>query len=84
MDKLARGSRTQYLHRESDDYRAAVRRKLAAYHRHIPVGLISQAILQYLAVNHPRQVWASFGSWLRTVRPGIPASDLVTAAAMGE
>lgn len=82
MGKLARGSRTQYLHRKSDDYRAAVRRKLAAYHRHIQVGLISQGILQYLAVKHSRQVWASFGSWLRTVRPGIPASELVTAAAM--
>ncbi len=82
MDKLARGSRTQYLHRKSDDYRAAVRRKLAAYHRHIQVGLIGQGVLQYLAVKYPRQVWASFGSWLRTVRPGIPASELVTAAAM--
>lgn len=82
MDKIARGSRTQYLHRKSDRYRAAVRRKLAAYHRHIQVGLISQGILQYLAVKHPRWVWASFGSWLRTVRPGIPPSELVTAAAM--
>jgi len=68
MDKIARGSRTQYLHRKSDRYRAAVRRKLAAYHRHIQVGLISQGILQYLAVKHPHRVWASFGSWLRTVR----------------
>lgn len=82
MDKIARGSPTQYLHRKSDRYRAAVRRKLAAYHRHIQVGLISQGILQYLAVKHPRRVWASFGSWLRTVRPGIPSSELVTAAAM--
>ena len=31
MDKIARGSRTQYLHRKSDRYRAAVR-------RHIQVG----------------------------------------------
>jgi hypothetical protein len=45
----ARGPRTQYLHRKSDRYRAAVRRKLAAYHRYIQVGLISQGILQYLA-----------------------------------
>ena len=82
MPKIARGSRTQYLHRKTDRYRAAVRRKLAAYHRHIQVGLISQGVLQYLAVTHPRWVWTSFGSWLRTVRPGIPPSECVTAAAM--
>jgi len=27
--------------------------------------------LQYLAANVPKLVWASFGSWLRTIRPGI-------------
>ena len=74
MDKIARGSRTQYLHRKSDRYRAAVRRKLAAYHRHIQVGLISQGMLVPRRENL-RWVWASFGSWLRTVRPGIPPSE---------
>ena len=38
MDKIARGSRIQDLHRKSDRYRAAMRRKPAAYHRHIQVG----------------------------------------------
>jgi hypothetical protein len=47
--------------------RDAVRRKLGAYHRHIQIGLIAQGTLQYLAVSCPRLVWASFGSWLRTV-----------------
>jgi hypothetical protein len=45
-------------------------------------GRASQGILQYLAVSCPHLVWASFGSWLRTVRPGIPPSELVTAAAL--
>jgi hypothetical protein len=27
-------------------------------------------------------VWNSFGSWLRTVRPGIPPSELVVATAL--
>ncbi len=31
------------------------------------------------AVAHPRLVWNSFGSWLRTIRPGIPPSELVVA-----
>jgi len=53
-----------------------------AYHRHIQIGLIAQGILQYLAVSCPRLVWASFVSWLRTIRPGLPPSELVTAAAL--
>ena len=82
MDKLARGSGTQHLHHKTDQYRDAVRRKIGAYHRHIQIGLIAQGILQYLAVSCPRLVWASFGSWLRTIRPGIPPSEFVTAAAL--
>ena len=82
MDKIVRGSGTQHLHRKDDHYRDAVRRKLGAYHRHIQIGLIAQGILQYLAVSCPRLVWASFGSWLRTIRPGIPPSEFVTAAAL--
>ncbi len=82
MPKIARASGTQYLHRKTDQYRDAVRRKLGAYHRHIQIGLIAQGTLQYLAVSYPRLVWASFGSWLRTIRPGIPPSEFVTAAAL--
>ncbi len=82
MSKTARGSGTQHLHRKNAAYRDAVRRKLGAYHRHIQIGLIAQGILQYLAVRFPQLVWASFGSWLRTIRSGIPPSELVTAAAL--
>lgn len=82
MVKTARGSGTEHLHRKTDRYRDAVRRKLGAYHRHIQIGLIAQGTLQYLAVRCPRLVWASFGSWLRTIRPGIPPSEFVTAAAL--
>ncbi len=82
MRKLPRYGRTQHLHRASDRYRDAVRRKISAYHRHIQIGLIAQGLLQHLAVTAPRQVWASFGSWLRTIRPGIPPSEFVTRAAL--
>ncbi|MGH8217373.1 MAG: IS4-like element ISCku4 family transposase, partial [Steroidobacteraceae bacterium] len=37
-------------------YRAKVRRKIAAYHLHIQVGLIAQGLLQYVAFQHPREV----------------------------
>jgi len=82
MPTIKRRSGTQYLHHQSDSYRDAVRRKLGAYHRHIQIGLIAQGILQYLAVTCPQLVWASFGSWLRTIRPGIPPSEFVTATAL--
>src|SRR5260370_38029880 len=38
MTPLRRVSGNQYLHRKSDAYRDAVRRKIAAYHRHIQLG----------------------------------------------
>jgi hypothetical protein len=41
MEKLGRRSGDQYLHWKTDEYRAAVRRKVAAYHRYIQLGLIT-------------------------------------------
>jgi hypothetical protein len=72
----------QYLHKKDDKYRNAVRRKIDAYHRHIQIGLIAQGLLQYISSAFPKLVWAKFGSWIRTVRPGICPSELVTAIAM--
>jgi hypothetical protein len=39
-------------------------------------------LLQYLAVVFPELVWKSFGSWLRTIRPGVPPSELVVSNAL--
>jgi hypothetical protein len=72
----------QYLHRASEHYRCAVRRKLGAYHRHIQLALIAQGLLQLLAIHQPKCIWTSFGSWLRTIRDGIPPSEKVTAMAL--
>ena len=82
MDKIKRTEGTQHLHHKSQTYRDAVRRKLGAYHCHIQLGLIAQGLLQYLAVTYPQLVWNCFGSWLRTVRPGIPPSEFVTSIAL--
>jgi hypothetical protein len=35
---------------------------------------------QYLA--YPQLVWNAFGSWLRTIQPAIPPSELVVAIAL--
>jgi DDE superfamily endonuclease len=72
----------QYLHRKSADYRSRVKRKMRAYHAFIQAGVVAQGLLQYLAVLAPKLVWDSFGSWLRTIRPGIPPSELVVANAL--
>jgi hypothetical protein len=82
MTPIRKASGDQYLHRKSDHYRIAVRRKLDAYHRFIQVGLIAQGLLQYLSVCFPDLVWAKFGSWIRTIRPGIPPSEYVTSLAL--
>lgn len=82
MRPIKRGSGNQYLHRHSGDYRHAVRRKLAAYHRHIQLGLVAQGILQCLAAVQPKLVWHQFSSWLRTRRSPDCPSELVVAAAL--
>jgi len=82
MTPLRRVSGNQYLHHKSEDYRNAVRRKIAAYHRHIQLGLIAQGLLQILSAKQPKVVWQSFGSWIRTVRPGLAPSEQVVAVAL--
>ena len=82
MTPLRRVSGNQYLHHKSDAYRDTVRRKIGAYHRHIQLGLIAQGLLQILSAQHPKQVWRSFGSWIRTVRDGLAPSEQVVAIAM--
>ena len=82
MEPIKRNGGNQHLHRKDQSYRDAVRRKMAAYHRFMQLGLIAQGLMQVLATTVPDLVWRSFGSWLRTVRPGVCPSELVVAAAM--
>jgi len=82
MKPLRRRRGNQHLHRAPLDYRNDVRRKLHAYHVFIQAGIVCQGLLHYLAVACPQSVWNAFGSWLRTIRPGIPPSELVVATAL--
>ena len=82
MKPLRYRNGNQYLHRESDDYRDKVRGKIHAYHVFMQDAVVAQGLLQYLAVVSPKLVWDSFGSWLRTIRPGIPPSELVVTNAL--
>jgi hypothetical protein len=72
----------QYLHRKSERYREQVRNKIHAYHVFIQVCIIAHGLLQYLSAEFPTLVWGSFGSWLKTIRPGVPPSELVVGNVM--
>ena len=82
MTPISRKSGDQHLHMKTAAYRDGVRRKLAAYHRHIQLGLVAQGLLQILSATSSELVWRSFGSWFRTIRPGLAPSELVTAIAL--
>ena len=82
MTPLRRVSGNQYLHRKSKSYRDQVLRKMRAYHCHIQLGLIAQGLLQILSATVPQKIWRSFGSWIRTIRPGLAPSEQVAAIAL--
>ena len=82
MKPQRRGGGNQHLHRSPQQYRDTVRRKMHAYHVFMQVGVVSQGLLQYLAAVAPTQVWTAFGSWLRTIRPGVAPSEFVVAGAL--
>jgi len=82
MTPIRRGSGKQYVQRKSELYRDHLRRKLAAYERHIQLGLIAQGLLQYLALTFRRVVWFNFHSYVRTASPQKPPSEWVVAQAL--
>ena len=82
MIPIRRVRGNQYMHHRSERYRQQVRRKLAAYHNHVQLGCIAQGLLQYLAISYTTTVWQLFRSWLRTMHPDRPPSELVVAHAL--
>ena len=82
MKPSSRRSGDQYVHKESEDYRRLVRRKMDAYHRFVQLGCIAQGILQHLSLNFRTVVWEYFGSWLRTMKPSAPPSEAVVAQSL--
>jgi hypothetical protein len=82
MKKISRGSGDQYLHKKSETERKNILQKFNSYHVFIQTGLIAQGILQYIAITQTSLVWRSFGSWLRTIRPGVHPSEAVVKLAL--
>lgn len=79
MVPIRRRTGNQYLHMRSPEYRQQIRRKINAYHLHVQLGCIAQGLLLHLAMNHGAAVWKQFRSWLRTMDPSRPPSELVVA-----
>ena len=82
MKPLKRRNGNQHLHRESDAYRRAVRRKMTDYHVFLFAGVVAQGLMHYLSSCHTDAVWRSFGSWLRTIRKGVAPSEMVVTMAL--
>ena len=82
MTPRPRRSGNQHLHRKPSWYRDQVKRKIAAYHAHIQLGVIAQGILQVLSIRCTAAVWRHFGSWIRTIRPDILPSELVVSVSL--
>jgi hypothetical protein len=82
MTPIHRGSGKQHVHRKSETYRQNIRRKIAAYERHIQLGLIAQGLMQYLALNFRRVTWFNFNTYIRTAAPQKPPSEWVVSHAL--
>lgn len=82
MKTMPRKSGDQDVTRETSRYRDGVTRKIRAYHLHIQMGVVAQGAFQCLSIVKAQTVWRTFGSWLRTVRPGIPPSEKVVSISL--
>ena len=82
MKPTKRRTGDKYMPCKSERYRRNVKRKVHSYHVFIQACHIAQGLAQYLSTAFPALVWASFGSWLRTIRSSIPPSELVVTTAL--
>ena len=82
MIPTKRKSGETYLHRKTEKYRNAVRRKMNAYHLYVQTGIIAQGMMMFLALYCPRLIWRNFGSWMRTMNVDAAPSEFVTSKAL--
>jgi len=79
MVPIARRSKGQDLQGKTKKYNQQIWRKMKAYHLYVQLGCIAQGLMLLLAVQHGTTVWYHFRSWLRTMDPARPPSELVVA-----
>ncbi|MCU7894590.1 MAG: transposase [Candidatus Thiodiazotropha sp. (ex Lucinoma aequizonata)] len=63
------------------EFKEKIALKLHAYHLFIQLAFIAQGLMQFLSIYYHKQIWGSFGSWLRTIRDDtLPSEKVVTMA----
>lgn len=82
MMPTKRCSKGKILQFAPAEFKEKVKRKLNAYHLFIQLGCIAQGLMQFLSVNYSRQIWSSFGGWLRTIRSNTPPSEKIVSLAL--
>ena len=82
MSKSRRGDGDKFLDEMEKNYKKKFMKKINSYNLHVQMGLIAQGLLQYLAITFPKEVWNNFGSWIRTIRPGIAPSEQIVSMAL--
>jgi hypothetical protein len=82
MNPIKRKSGSQYLHKKPKKYRDTIKKKLRSYEVFIQTGLIAHGIINLIALKFPALTWKHFGSWIRTIRPGVMPSELVVKSAL--
>lgn len=82
MKRRQKTSGDQDIRNEDEIYQQKVERKIKAYHLYIQVGVIAQGLLQAIAIKYAELVWRYYGSWIRTIRPGVQPSEWVAALAL--
>lgn len=82
MKPIKRNQGDQRLHAKDERYQLSVKKKMRAYHAYVQCAIIAQGMLLYLSAAHHPLIWKHFGSWLKTIRPGVLPSEKVCSIAM--
>jgi len=82
MKPTKRNEKERPLHNETSEKKEKIKQKQDCYNLFMQLAWIAQGLQQYLAVSHTDTIWQHFGSWLRTIRPGIVPSEKVVKTAL--
>lgn len=82
MERIRSRSKGQYLHKKGEEYRERFLRKLESLERFIFVGFLAQALLQYLSIKNPMEVWRNMKSFYRTIDTSSSPSEEVVKSSL--
>ena len=69
---------TEYLHRETQEYRQKFLDKIKVYEVYMQLGMIALGLLQCLSLSCHKEIYRGFG-WLRSIRPNLLPSPMVVS-----